>query len=79
MARDHETRPGEKAVSEATVKLRAGVRYVETGEGSGPVNALDQALRQALVQAYPRSRIRAIDYKVRILDQGHGTTRSPGC
>ncbi|HET7069236.1 MAG TPA: citramalate synthase, partial [Nocardioides sp.] len=38
-------RPGEEAVSEATVKLVAeGVRYVETGEGNGPVNALDQAL-----------------------------------
>src|SRR3954470_16146326 len=45
--------PGEEAVSEATVKLVAeGVRYVETGEGNGPVNALDQALRQALVRAF---------------------------
>src|SRR5262249_37221875 len=47
-------RPDEEAVSEATVKLVAeGVRYVETGEGNGPVNALDQALRQALVRAFP--------------------------
>ena len=70
-----ETRPGEEAVSEATVKLRAeGVRYVETGEGNGPVNALDQALRQALVRAYPEvAKFELIDYKVRILDQGHGT------
>jgi 2-isopropylmalate synthase len=68
-------RPGEEAVSEATVKLVAeGVRYVETGEGNGPVNALDQALRQALVQAYPEvAKFELIDYKVRILDQGHGT------
>jgi 2-isopropylmalate synthase len=67
--------PGEEAVSEATVKLVAsGVRYVETGEGNGPVNALDQALRQALVQAYPAvAKFELIDYKVRILDQGHGT------
>ena len=51
-----------------------GVRYVETGEGNGPVNALDQALRQALVQAYPEvAKFQLIDYKVRILDQGHGT------
>jgi 2-isopropylmalate synthase len=68
-------RPDEEAVSEATVKLVAeGVRYVETGEGNGPVNALDQALRQALVQAFPEvAKFELIDYKVRILDQGHGT------
>jgi 2-isopropylmalate synthase len=67
--------PGEEAVSEATVKLVAeGVRYVETGEGNGPVNALDQALRQALVRAFPEvAKLELIDYKVRILDQGHGT------
>ncbi|MGC4109165.1 MAG: citramalate synthase [Nocardioides sp.] len=68
-------REGEEAVSEATVKLRAdGVRYVETGEGNGPVNALDQALRHALVQAYPEvAKFELVDYKVRIVDQGHGT------
>jgi 2-isopropylmalate synthase len=68
-------RPGDEAVSEATVKLMAeGVRYVETGEGNGPVNALDQALRQALVRAFPDlAKFELIDYKVRILDQGHGT------
>ena len=50
------------------------MRYVETGEGNGPVNALDQALRQALVRAYPAvAKFELIDYKVRILDQGHGT------
>jgi 2-isopropylmalate synthase len=71
--------PGEEAVSEATVKLVAeGVRYVETGEGNGPVNALDQALRQALVRAFPEvAKFELIDYKVRILDPslpgGHGT------
>ncbi|MFN8194668.1 MAG: citramalate synthase [Nocardioidaceae bacterium] len=70
-----ETRPGDEAVSEATVKLRAeGVRYVVTGEGNGPVNALDQALRSAISQAYPEvAKFQLIDYKVRILDQGHGT------
>ena len=70
-----ETRPGDEAVSEATVKLRAeGVRYVVTGEGNGPVNALDHALREAIGQAYPEvAKFELIDYKVRILDQGHGT------
>jgi 2-isopropylmalate synthase len=67
--------PADEAVSEATVKLQAGgVRYVVTGEGNGPVNALDQALRAAIEQAYPEvAKFELIDYKVRILDQGHGT------
>jgi 2-isopropylmalate synthase len=70
-----ETRPGAEAISEATVKLRShDVRYVVTGEGNGPVNALDQALREAIGQAYPEvAKFELIDYKVRILDQGHGT------
>ncbi|MFC4786801.1 citramalate synthase [Nocardioides sp. MAHUQ-72] len=65
----------DEAVSEATVKLRAaGVRYVVTGEGNGPVNALDAALRSAIGQAFPEvAKFELIDYKVRILDQGHGT------
>jgi 2-isopropylmalate synthase len=67
--------PGDEALSEATVKLRAGgVRYVVTGEGNGPVNALDHALREAIGQAYPEvAKFELIDYKVRIFDQGHGT------
>ena len=57
------------------MKLKAeGVRYVVTGEGNGPVNALDQALRTAIGQAFPEvAKFELIDYKVRILDQGHGT------
>jgi 2-isopropylmalate synthase len=68
-------RPGEEAVSEATVKLTAeGVRFVVTAEGNGPVNALDAALRSAIGQAFPEvAKFELIDYKVRILDQGHGT------
>ncbi len=63
------------AVSEATVKLVAGgVRAVATGEGNGPVNALDHALRQALRTAYPQlDDLQLIDYRVRILDAAHGT------
>ncbi|WP_181310467.1 citramalate synthase [Nocardioides campestrisoli] len=71
-----ETGPtGSEAVSEATVKLvSGGVRYVVTGEGNGPVNALDEALRSAISQAYPEvAKFELVDYKVRILDAGHGT------
>ncbi len=70
-----DSRPGGEALSEATVKLRAGgARIVVTGEGNGPVNALDHALRDAIGQAYPEvAKFELIDYKVRILDQGHGT------
>ncbi|MGL5819762.1 MAG: citramalate synthase [Phycicoccus sp.] len=68
-------RGGVDAVSEATVKLRAaGERHVQTGEGNGPVNALDQALRAALAAVYPEiGGLELIDYKVRILDAAHGT------
>jgi len=44
------------------------------GEGNGPVNALDQALRQALTPRYPQmSHVELADYRVRLLDNGHGT------
>jgi len=43
-------------------------------EGNGPVNALDAALRKALVQFYPSlSGVKLIDYKVRALDETEGT------
>jgi 2-isopropylmalate synthase len=62
-------------VSEATVKVHAkGERIIATGEGNGPVNALDTALRQALGQLYPElARLELVDYKVRILEGDHGT------
>jgi 2-isopropylmalate synthase len=67
-----DSHPGTPALSEATVKLRAGgARIVTVGEGNGPVNALDQALREAIGQAYPEvAKFELIDYKVRILDHG---------
>jgi 2-isopropylmalate synthase len=70
-----DSEPGGEAVSEAVVKLRSGgARIVTVGEGNGPVNALDHALREAIGQAYPEvAKFELIDYKVRILDQGHGT------
>jgi 2-isopropylmalate synthase len=43
-------------------------------EGNGPVNALDHALRKALVQFYPEvASVRLVDYKVRILEESVGT------
>ncbi|MGZ8727036.1 MAG: citramalate synthase, partial [Aeromicrobium sp.] len=63
------------AVAEATVKLTAGgKRLAVIGEGNGPVNALDHALRVAIEQVYPEvAQFHLIDFRVRILDQGHGT------
>ena len=61
--------------SEATVKIHAGgERIVATGEGNGPVNALDQALRLALTRTFPElERLELVDYKVRILEGSQGT------
>jgi 2-isopropylmalate synthase len=70
-----DARDGDSALSEATVKLVAGgERVVATGEGNGPVNALDHALRKALAPAYPElDKLELIDFRVRILDAAHGT------
>ena len=61
--------------TEATIKIWVdGERYVRTAEGNGPVNALDRALRQALVEIHPHLRdIDLVNYKVRILDETKGT------
>jgi 2-isopropylmalate synthase len=66
---------GTGPTSEATVKLIAlGERVVFTGEGNGPVNALDAALRQALLPAYPQvAELELTDFRVRILDASQGT------
>jgi 2-isopropylmalate synthase len=70
-----EWRPSGEHISEATVKLHAkGERFVATGEGNGPVNALDRALRQALERVHPQlASFELVDYKVRILEGAHGT------
>lgn len=63
------------AMSEATIKIHVGdQRFVATGEGAGPVGALDNALRMAIVAFYPEvADIELVDYKVRILDENVGT------
>ena len=64
-----------RSQSEATVKVDVkGQRVLTVGEGNGPVDALDGALREALLPVYPRlADIRLIDYKVRILTPEAGT------
>ncbi|MGJ3509244.1 citramalate synthase [Enemella sp. A6] len=63
------------SIAEATVKLVADdQQQYEVGDGNGPVNALDHALRRALTPVYPVvADYRLTDYRVRILDQGRGT------
>ncbi len=63
-------------VSEAVVKVVVdGERFLSVGEGNGPVNALDVALRKDLGK-YQRfiADLELVDYKVRILNGGTGAT-----
>jgi 2-isopropylmalate synthase len=62
--------------SEAVVVIEGpdGVRTRNSAIGNGPVNALDSALRKALVPYYPSlESMQLVDYKVRVLDNGAGT------
>jgi 2-isopropylmalate synthase len=70
-----ERRADNQVVAEATVKVTVGEkRIVTTGEGNGPVNALDVALRMALRDFYPEiDQLRLVDYRVRVLDSSDGT------
>ncbi len=70
-----EKREDGRAVVEATIKVHVGgERIISTAEGNGPVNALDAALRQAIVSKYPHlADIELVNYKVRILDENKGT------
>jgi 2-isopropylmalate synthase len=70
-----ERRADSVLTSEATVRLVAkGERVVAVGEGNGPVNALDKALRTALEQTFPElASLELADFKVRILEGSHGT------
>lgn len=66
---------GKSVVSEAFVKLNVGGTSAYTAaEGNGPVNALDNALRKALVQYFPSlANMHLSDYKVRVLDEKDAT------
>ena len=65
----------EEMMSEAMVKVKVGAEIMHTAaEGNGPVNALDHALRKALIRFYPNlASVRLVDYKVRILEESVGT------
>lgn len=65
----------DRAIVEASVKLKVNGEDVHTvAEGDGPVNALDNAFRRALINFYPAiAQVRLVDYKVRILDSKSGT------
>ena len=62
-------------LSEATVKVRVHSEVRHTAaSGNGPVNALDGALRKALLQDFPSlEAVHLVDYKVRVVDQASGT------
>jgi len=70
-----EHRQGRGIFAEAMVKVRVQGELLHTAaEGNGPVNALDNALRKALLGYYPQLvDFHLSDYKVRILDSDHGT------
>jgi len=61
--------------SEATITLEVGgSKQMTVATGNGPVNALDSALRKALLGIYPQlSDMRLVDFKVRILTPNAGT------
>lgn len=68
-------RAKKQALGKAEITVEVGGKKVSSSAaGNGPVNALDTALRQALVQSYPAlSAVRLTDYKVRVVDERHGT------
>lgn len=67
-------RHGDELWAEATVKVRVNGAQVHTvAESTGPIGALDLALRRALEGTYPNLREMTLrDYKVRILDSSQG-------
>ena len=69
---------GREMQTEAMVKVRVGDEMIQTAaDGVGPVNALDAAVRKAVVTFYPQiEHIKLIDYKVRIIDSAAGTGAS---
>jgi 2-isopropylmalate synthase len=61
--------------AEAVLKVKVGNEVEHTAaDGNGPVNALDKALRKALLRFYPEIKnVHLVDYKVRVLNESNGT------
>lgn len=72
---NHKYRMDKPPLTEATIRLFVGGDEVHTAAmGDGPVNALDRAMRKALVRFYPcLEEMHLADYKVRVLSGEHGT------
>jgi len=73
---DEKRHEDEASIAEATVIVKGPDGTVEhtAAQGNGPVNALDTALRKALVKFYPSiEEVRLHDYKVRVLEATEGT------
>ncbi len=73
--RRHNAKGDLVTMSQAVIKISAGGRSeMEVAEGNGPVNALDAALRKALLPIYPElEEVRLVDFKVRILTPQQAT------
>ena len=74
-----EKRGGGGSRAQATVRIRvAGEMVLTAADGDGPVNALDRAVRKALLPHYPAlADVHLVDYKVRIVDEHLGTGARP--
>jgi 2-isopropylmalate synthase len=74
-----EKRGGGGSRAQATVRIRvAGEMMLTAADGDGPVNALDRAVRKALLPHYPAlAEVHLVDYKVRIVDEHLGTGARP--
>ncbi len=70
-----EKRGNSDFISEAIIKIKVDNKIVHTAaEGEGPVHALDNALRKALMEFFPIiGEMYLYDYKVRVLDEGEAT------
>ena len=70
--------PEEPCLTEATIKIRVGdeLRHM-AADGDGPINALDNALRSALIERYPvLKKVQLTDYKVRVINPRAATAAS---
>jgi 2-isopropylmalate synthase len=74
-----EKRGGNTIYSQATTRVRVGTEVMHTAaDGNGPVNALDTAIRKALLPYYPQlAEVKLADFKVRIIDEHRGTGAVP--